>query len=64
MKRKAEKLELYRKGRLKLISIEDIMLEDIYSHLEDELAKYIQFNLKILTNKHCTNCGIELDDRF
>ena len=34
MKRKEEKLRLYRKGNLELISIEDIMLKDIYSNLE------------------------------
>ena len=34
MKRKEEKLSLYRKGKLKLISIEDIMLKDIYTNLE------------------------------
>ena len=64
MKRKAEKLDLYKKGKLKLISIEDIMLEDIHTNLTNELAKYIQFNKKILTKKHCPNCGSTLDERF
>ncbi|UCC19946.1 MAG: hypothetical protein JSV62_01315 [Promethearchaeota archaeon] len=64
MKRKAEKLELYRKGKLKIISIEDIMLEDIYSYLENMVVKFIQSEIKIFKIKHCNNCGIALDDRF
>jgi predicted nuclease of restriction endonuclease-like RecB superfamily len=62
MRRKEEKLRLYRKGNLNLISIEDVMLEDIYSHLEHQLKRYI----KVKKNKkvvHCPNCGIELDRR-
>ena len=61
MKRKEEKLRLYRKGKLKLISIEDIMLKDIYSNLEKELNRFIK---KDAIKRHCTNCGIELDKRF
>jgi len=61
MKRKEEKLSLYRKGKLALISIEDIMLKDIYSNLEKELNRYIK---KDLIKRHCPNCGIELDKRF
>ena len=61
MKRKEEKLRLYRKGKLKLISVEDIMLKDIYTNLEEELNKYIE--LKTI-KRHCPNCGIELDKRF
>ena len=64
MKRKEEKLDLYRKGKLKLISIEDIMLQDIYSNLEIELAKYIRLNEKTAVKKHCPNCGFKLDKRF
>lgn len=64
MKRKVEKLDLYKKGKLKLISIEDIMLKDIYTNLTNELANYIQFNKKISTKKHCPNCGSTLDERF
>ncbi len=64
MKRKEEKLELYRKGKLKLISIEDIMLKDIYSNLEEKLAKVIKMDKISQEKKHCPNCGIELDKRF
>jgi len=63
-KRKAEKLNLYRKGNLKLISIENEMFNDIYPKLEKELKKYT--NLKEIDNvkKHCPSCGLELDKRF
>ena len=64
MKRKAEKLQMYRKGNLKLISIEDIMLKDIYSNLEKELSKIIKIKKFYTKKKHCPNCGIELDKRF
>ncbi len=60
-KRKEEKIRLYRKGKHKLVSIEDIMFTDIYSNLEDEFNKYFQVND---TKKHCPNCGINLDERF
>ncbi len=61
MKRKEEKLKLYRKVRLALILIEDIMLKDIYTNLEKELDRLIKEDpLK----RHCPNCGIELDKRF
>ena len=43
MRRKKEKLELYRKGKLKLISIEDIMLRDIELNLQKEISKLIRF---------------------
>ena len=61
MKRKEEKLKLYRKGKLKLVSIEDIMLKDIYTNIEKELNKFMKIEVII---KHCPNCGIELDKRF
>ena len=64
MKRKDEKLNLYRKGKLKLISIEDIMLKDIYSNLEKELNRFIKKDKIVSDKKHCPNCGIELDIRF
>ena len=64
MKRKAEKLQMYRKGNLKLISIEDIILKDIYSNLEKELSKIIKIKKLNREKKHCPNCGIELDKRF
>ena len=61
MKRKEEKLSLYRKGKLELISIEDIMLKDIYTNLEKELNRFLN---KDTIKRHCPNCGIELDERF
>jgi len=64
MKRKAEKLQMYRKGNVKLISIEDIMLKDIYSNLEKELSKIIKIKEFNTEKKHCPNCGMELDKRF
>ncbi|NVM36448.1 MAG: hypothetical protein HWN81_12690 [Candidatus Lokiarchaeota archaeon] len=64
MKRKAEKINLYRKGKLTLISIEDIMLKDIYSNLEKELTKVIKIDKFNREKKYCPNCGIELDKRF
>ncbi len=64
MKRKEEKLKLYQKGKLKLLSIEDIMLKDIYSNLENNLAKYTNYDKNFNTKRHCPSCGMELDDRF
>ncbi len=64
MKRKKEKLDLYRKGKLNIISIEDIMLKDIYSNLENELAKNIKADNIISNKKYCPSCGVELDNRF
>ncbi|MCK4383035.1 MAG: hypothetical protein KAW66_07065 [Candidatus Lokiarchaeota archaeon] len=64
MKRKAEKLQMYQKGNVKLISIEDIMLKDIYSNLEKELSKIIKIKKFNTEKKHCPNCGMELDKRF
>ena len=60
-KRKDEKIILYRKGRLNLISVEDIMLSDIYSNLEKELERF--FKLQTI-KKYCPNCGTEYDNRF
>ncbi len=64
MKRKEEKLRLYRKGKLKLISIEDIMLKDIYTNLEKELNRFIKKDKIVSDKKHCPNCGMELDNRI
>ena len=61
MKRKEEKIRLYRKGKLTLISIEDIMFKDIY----ENLGKLLEQDIKLKNlRKHCPNCGIVLDDRF
>jgi len=59
--RKKEKIKLYQKGKLKLISIEEAMLSDIYSNLKNQLENYIEINN---LEKHCPNCGNKLDDRF
>lgn len=64
MKRKEDKLKLYRKGKLKLVSIEDIMLKDIYSNFKSELNKFIKLKEIGKEKKHCPNCGTELDMRF
>ena len=61
MKRKDEKIRLYHKGRLNLISIEDIMLSDIYPNLENELKRFLALEA---IKKHCPKCGTELDERF
>ncbi|TFG06177.1 MAG: hypothetical protein EU539_08345 [Promethearchaeota archaeon] len=61
MKRKEEKIRLYKKGNLCLVSIEDIMFKDLYHHLKELLKKDIEF---MDSKKHCPNCGILLDERF
>ncbi|MHA1752830.1 MAG: helicase IV [Candidatus Helarchaeota archaeon] len=63
LKRKAEKIKLYKKGNLKLISIEDTDLSDIYKNFPRKLSKYIDENL-LKFIKHCPYCGKELDERF
>ncbi len=64
LQRKKEKLNLYHKGKLKLISIEEIMFKDIYTNLTSELKKFIDESTPLRKIKHCPNCGIELDERF
>ncbi|MFX1389093.1 MAG: hypothetical protein ACFE9Z_03405 [Promethearchaeota archaeon] len=64
MKRKKEKLELYQKGNLNLISIEDIMLQNIYFNLETQLEKYVKISQTSLIKKYCPDCGVLLDSRF
>ena len=60
-KRKEEKIILYQKGKIKLISIEDIMFTDIYANLDNELERFLPLQM---VKKHCSNCGAELDDRY
>ena len=64
MKRKKVKLELYRKGKLKLISIEDFMLRDIDKNLQKEISKVMKLDQFLQDLKHCPNCGLLLDERF
>ncbi len=61
-RRKQEKIKLYKKRKLKLISIEDIMFEDIYQNLEYELTRNLESEL--IQVKYCSNCGEKLDERF
>ncbi len=61
-RRKNEKIKLYRKGKHKLISIEDIMFTDIHTNLEKELNKFIKAGS--IKAAHCPNCGEKLDERF
>jgi len=61
LKRKQEKIHLYKRGKLKLVSVEDIMLADIYNNLEKELGKFIDLGG---LRKYCPNCGNELDGRI
>lgn len=64
LERKAEKLKLYEKANLKLISIEDFMLEDIYNQLEQKLSEFILIKDIKKRAKYCPNCGEILDSRF
>lgn len=64
MDRKEEKIDLYEKGNLNLVSIEDIMLEDIYEHLEEKLKEFIPIEEIKQRSKFCPNCGVSLDSRF
>ncbi len=62
--RKKEKLLLYKKGKLNLISIEDIMLENIYENLKNLLKKYMTSEKWEEKNFYCPNCGTRLDNRL
>jgi predicted nuclease of restriction endonuclease-like RecB superfamily len=64
MKRKKEKIHLYRKGKLKLISIEDVMFRDIHLNLQKQLTKITKKNKIFNDIRHCPNCGLLLDERF
>jgi len=64
IKRKKEKIKLYKKGKLKLISIENGMFKDIYTVLNDKLKKFIKLNKLNKIKNFCPSCGIELDERF
>ena len=62
--RKREKIKLYDKGKLDLLSIENVMFDNIYKNLDEKIGKFI--DLKELNNqmKYCPNCGLNLDERF
>jgi len=67
LKRKNEKLKLYQKEKMRLISIENSMFFDIYTNLNGLLKKYIKKKANSLWNSskiYCHNCGKELDERF
>jgi len=56
LKRKKEKIKLYRKAKLKLISIENYMFSDIYSNLSKKLKHYIdikKFNPPDAMKRYC-----------
>ena len=61
MKRKEEKIKLYKQGKLTLLSIENIMFKDIYLNLKTYFNGSIAQSME---KKHCPYCGVELDDRF
>ncbi len=63
-KRKEEKIKLYKKGNLALISIENPMFSDIYSNLERELKKHVKKIDLTKAGRYCPNCGFILDKRF
>ena len=64
MERKEDKLRLYAKGKLDLISIENIMFEDLYANLERALKEFGDLDQKITARRFCPKCGERLDDRF
>ena len=67
IKRKEEKIRLYRKEKLKLISIENWMFCDIYTNINRKLEKYMKIHQEMYRKpikKFCANCGSELDERF
>ncbi len=66
-KRKEEKLKLYHKEKIRLISIENWMFYDIYTNINRKLEKYMKIHQERFwkpIKKFCSNCGSELDERF
>jgi hypothetical protein len=66
-KRKKEKLRLYKKANLQLISIENYMFHNIYSEIDKKLKKFINIkNLKypINFNQIFYNYGTQMDERI
>ncbi len=64
IKRKKEKIKLYKKGKLKLLSIENNMFKDICTNLNNKLNKFIKLNKKSTMKNYCPSCGTYLDERF
>ena len=65
-KRKKEKLKLYRIANKNLISIENMMFDDIYTSMDKMLKKFYdpKSSKKISIPKYCNYCGMELDNRY
>ncbi|OGN89925.1 MAG: hypothetical protein A2Y88_10935 [Chloroflexi bacterium RBG_13_48_10] len=65
MRRKREKIKLYKEGRLGLISIEDKDLENIYERLPPKFIPFtISLHIQENKGKFCPCCGEALDKRF
>ena len=62
--RKKEKIRLYNKGKLDLLSIENEMFDDIYKILDEKIGKFIDLKESINHMRYCPNCGFNLDERF
>jgi len=65
-RQKHEKLRLYKIANKKLISIDNMMFDDIYSNLDSMLKKFFnpKDSKKISIPKYCNYCGMELDNRY
>ncbi len=65
MRRKKEKLKLYKSGHVSLISIEDTDLQNIYKLLPPKFLPFTKV-LQAVANKDkfCPHCGEMLDKRF
>jgi predicted nuclease of restriction endonuclease-like RecB superfamily len=65
MRRKQEKIRLYKEGNLDLISIEDKDLENIYKRLPPKFAPFTKSRpSQDNGSKFCPHCGEALDKRF
>ena len=62
--RKKEKMRLYEKANLRLVSIENEIFDDIYKKLREMLGKYFNLTNSRMVSKYCPNCGVSLDGRF
>ncbi len=65
MRRKQEKIKLYKDGHVGLISIEDKDLENIYESLPPKFMPFTKSPLSLANKgKFCPHCGEALDKRF